>query len=303
MKFAIRDDDLNYFYTPEFIEKNLNEVIDICPVTMAAVPLVKGNWIRNTEILEAAGPYGLTNEVINSIKSDCKIYNIALNEELIAYIREKIDCGKICIAIHGIHHRNDDPILPEMPNNFAIGAEFETKMQLFEPLMKSVQILENCFGQNIRVFTPPQNSYSVEGASAVFGNELAMCAYLPGVRDWRKFVNLFGLENYLIYLVHRIKCRQIGFEYPYPWVLKSKIGAITDHCALQPASDSIDIIEKFKRVRDEGGNFVLSTHSYGFDYQMKKSGETMKKCLLRILNEVAKKNDVEFVTLNEIFVE
>lgn len=303
IKFAIRDDDLNYFYTPDFIEKNLSYIMDICPVSMAAIPLVKGNWKRNTEILEAAGPYGVTNQMIEAIKKDNNAFNISSNTELIKYVKEKIQEGRISIAIHGIHHRNEDSILPHMSNNFGIGAEFETDRDLTIPLQHSIKILENSFDQKIRVFTPPQNSYSLDGALAVFNNKLGMCGYLPGVRNWKKFIYLFGVENYLNYLNHRMKCKKIGFYYPYPRLIRSGRGVISDHCALQPSTDAAVVMEKFKRVSDEGGNFVLSTHSYGFNHKMIKSNETMKCCLLRILDEVSKNNDVKFVKLDEIFAE
>lgn len=303
MKFAIRDDDLNYFYTPDFIENNLIEIFDICPVSMASIPLVKGNWKKTTEMLESAGPNGVTRVMLDAIRKDTTIYNISHNSELIQYIRERVKEGRISVAIHGIHHRNEDPDLPHMVNNFAIGAEFETKLKLTEPLCESINILETCFNQTIRVFTPPQNSYSLEGALAVFDNDLAMCAYLPGVRDWKKFIHLLGMNNYLSYLKHRLNCKKLGFYYPFPGLLRSKLGVIADHCALQPSTDANLLIEKFRRVRDEGGNFVLSTHSYGFDFKMRNGNETMKQCLLGIFDEVSRHNDVKFVTLDKIFEE
>lgn len=303
MKFAIRDDDLNYFYTPDFIENNLSNIFDVCPVSMASIPLVKGNWKKNTEMLESTGPNGVTKLTLETIRQDTTIHNISLNRELVQYIRERVKEGRISIAIHGIHHRNEDPDLPDMSNNFAIGAEFETKLRLKEPLFESIRILEACFHQKIRVFTPPQNSYSLEGALAVFDNNLAMCAYLPGVRDWAKFVHLLGMNNYLSYLKHRLKCKKLGFYYPFPGLLRSKLGVIADHCALQPSTNTKLLIDQFHRVRDEGGNFVLSTHSYGFDFKMHNGNETMKQSLIRILDEVSKYNDVNFVSLDKIFEE
>ena len=303
MKFAIRDDDLNYFYTPIFIEKNLNEVINICPVSMAVIPLVKGNWKINTDLIEKAGPGNITEDMEQAIRNDCTVFDISLNNELVSYVREKVAKNEICLAIHGIHHRNGDDIAPHMSNNFSIGAEFETKLNLGTSLKDAIKLVETCFNQKIMVFTPPQNSYSLEGALSVFENNISMCAYLPGVRHWRKFVHLFGMGNYLNYLKHRIACNKLGFYYPFPSVMTSKHGAIMDHCALQPSTDATLLMEKFRRVRDEGGNFVLSTHSYGFDFKMHNGNETMKKCLLRILDEVSIHNDVKFVTLNKIFEE
>jgi hypothetical protein len=49
MKFAIRDDDLNYFFNPEVIENNYRDIWDICSISMSVVPFIKGNrpyWLE-----------------------------------------------------------------------------------------------------------------------------------------------------------------------------------------------------------------------------------------------------------------
>jgi len=303
MKFAIRDDDLNFYFTPDFIDKNLREVFEISPVSMAAIPQVKGNWIKNTDMLEKAGPSGITAEMESAIRSDGAVFSIDQNKDLIRYIRQLTSMKKVSIAIHGIHHRNEDPSPPAFSNNFSIGAEFHTERDLTLPLQNGVRILENCFSAKIEVFTPPQNSYSFLGARAVFESGLNICGYLPSIWNCKMFIQLFGKANYLKYLQHRLKCKQRGLDQPYPHVLRYNGHAITDHCALQPGTSSGLLIEKIRRVHDAGGHFVLSTHSYGFDYQMKDGRRSMKHCLLDILNEVSKMSDVRFVSLNEIFSE
>ena len=69
MNFAIRDDDLNYFYSADFIENNIKDIWDICPISMSVVPFIKGNWIENTKVLESLGPNNVTEEIIEKIKS------------------------------------------------------------------------------------------------------------------------------------------------------------------------------------------------------------------------------------------
>ena len=44
MLFAIRDDDLNYFYNPNDIERWYHGIWDKCPISMSVVPFIKGNW-------------------------------------------------------------------------------------------------------------------------------------------------------------------------------------------------------------------------------------------------------------------
>ena len=76
MKFAIRDDDLNYFYTPKFIEENIKDIWDICPISMSAVHFIKGNWLENTKILEDLGPNNVSKDIIKKIQDDKQIYDI-----------------------------------------------------------------------------------------------------------------------------------------------------------------------------------------------------------------------------------
>jgi hypothetical protein len=40
-------------------------------------------------------------------------------QELVSYIKNKIDENKVYLTIHAIHHRNEDKKLPEFENNFS----------------------------------------------------------------------------------------------------------------------------------------------------------------------------------------
>jgi hypothetical protein len=301
MKFAIRDDDLNYHYAADVVDRNLRGIFETCPVSMAAIPFVKGNWIKNTETLERAGPRNFTLEMANLINSDDKVYSIAENSELVAYITAKVKIKQISVAIHGIHHRAENYLGIDLKNNFSIGAEFYTSKNLAAPLEKGIASLETCFGEKIKVFTPPQNAYTLTGALAVYGNKLNLCAYLPSVRDWRTFVGLFGRTNFLKYFYHRLGCKQKGIDMPFPYVMRHKGRAISDHCALQTGTSTKLLLEKLRRTYYSGGHFVLSTHSYAFGFKMNESRWTMKECLKEILNEALRLPGIKFVTLNEIF--
>lgn len=299
MKFAIRDDDLNWFYTPEFIDENLSSIWDICPVSMSVIPYVKGNWKKNVELLEKLGPTGVSKSVIEQINADTDIYPIADNKLLIDYVKSKMQENKIYLTIHGIHHRNSDENLPILSNNFAIGAEFFTDQDLSIELEKACTYLEETFNQNIKVFTPPQNIVSELGYIAIKSNGLNVCGYPPTVKRPISFIKQGGLINYIQCLKHKILNR--GSRTPLPNTLDWKGIMFVDHCSLQPNSD----IEKIKLAIDDtynaGGNFVLSTHSYGFKALMDKSPDTMGQILLDILEYAKTTYDVEFVTIDKVF--
>lgn len=299
MKFAIRDDDLNYFYTPKFIEENIKDIWDICPISMSAVPFIKGKWLENTKILEDLGPNNVSKDIIKNIQDDNQIYDIADNQELVSYIKNKINEKKIYLTIHAIHHRNEDEKLPEFENNFPIGAEFYTDRDLTYDLKGAIEHLEEIFCQKITVFTPPQNLYSKKGFEAIVSNNLNMCAYLPSVKDIWNSISIIGIINYL--KLFNFKLENIGKRTPYPYLLQISKVQIIDHKSLQPRTDIDELYQSFEYVYSKDGNFVLSTHSYGFNHKMQGSDKTMGEVLKEFLLYAQKKDNVEFVSINNLF--
>lgn len=298
MRFAIRDDDLNYFYAPKFIEENIKDIWDICPISMSAVPFIKGNWLENTKILENLGPNNVSKDIIKKIQDDNTIYNIADNQELVSFIKQKINEEKIYLTIHAIHHRNEDDKLPEVGNNFPIGAEFYTNRDLTNDLNNAVEYLEKTFSQKITVFTPPQNLYSKKGFEAIVNNNLNICAYpLQLKKDLSKYVLMYGLFNTFKLVFHK----KIYKTIPYPKMISTDKICIIDHRSLQPGSNVEKLYKDFDFVYSKGGDFVLSTHSYGFNHKMQGSDKTMGEVLKEFLLYVQKKENVEFVRLNKIF--
>jgi len=300
MKFAIRDDDLNYFYTPSFIEDNIKDIWDICPISMSVVPFIKGNWIKNTKMLEDLGPGNVSQRIINDIQSDDEIFDISDNKELVQYIQDKTTENKIYLTIHAIHHRNEDAILPEVGKNFAIGAEFYTNRDLSKDLNKAVKHLEGTFKQKISIFTPPQNLYSKKGFNAIVNNNLNMCAYLPSVKDISS-IKIIGVINYL--KLFKFKLENKGKKIPYPYILKASKVQIIEHRSLQPGTDIGELYKDFEYVYSKGGDFVLSTHSYAFNQKMQGNHKTMGEVLKEFLLYIRNKNNIDFVSLDKIFKE
>lgn len=299
MKFAIRDDDLNWFYTPECIQKNLEYIWDICPVSMSSIPFIKGNWKKNVRLLEKVGPKGVTEVIQDQIIADDVIYPIGDNIELVNYVKNKINENKIHITIHGINHRNSDPILPKLKNNFSIGAEFFTSQNLTDELGNAVSYLEKVFEQKINVFTPPQNLISEKGYLALETVGLNICGYFPSPREIGIYNNYFGLRSLFVTANHKLKTR--GQRMPFPHAQKLKKIAMIEHCALQPGSNINQIKSAIEYVKSRGGDFVLSTHSYAFEQKMQNTNKTMGEALLEVLEYVSKDKEVDFVTLDKLF--
>jgi len=296
MKFVLRDDDLNYFYKPEDIENNFKNIWDICPVSMSVIPFVKGNWPLITQELENRGPGYIDDELIKKIKEDNTIYPIGDNLRLVDFVAKKIEEGKIYLTLHAIHHRNEDEIIPQIGSNFGIGAEFFTTRDLTKQVKEAKVYLEKIFQQKINVFTPPQNLLSPIGMQSIINNDLAICGDYPSLKRLSS-VKLIGLYNYLKVVYYKL-LNDMN-QYPHP-IINEQFKFVS-HFRLQPGTNLNKLYASFDEVYKQNGVFVLSTHSYGFDYKMKESKKNMRNELLTFFEYVKNKENVEFINLNKVF--
>jgi len=296
MKFALRDDDLNYFFNPEVIEKNYSNIWNICPVSMSVVPFIKGNWPVNVKEAEDRGPGKLDASVLKKLVEDDEVYPIGRNQELIQFIKEKIKEKKIYLTIHGIYHRNEDPVIPQFANNFGFGAEFYTTRNLTNQLKEAKEYVEKTFDQSVDVFTPPQNLYNIKGLTAIMNNKLAICSDLPSIKSLST-LKLIGIENYMRFFLFKLYNRDLQFPFP---IIYDKFKIIGHH-RLQPGTDMKKLYADFESVRNKNGIFVLSTHSYGFDFKMKNTDLRMGDALKELINYAKNISGIEFVKLVDCF--
>jgi hypothetical protein len=301
MKFALRDDDLNYFFSPTMIENNIDDIWDICPISMSVIPFVIGNWEENIKLLEDSTPGNVSKEIIQRILADGAIYDIAENHELVDYIKCKMSEGRVYLTLHGIHHRNSDSFLPEFKNNYSIGAEFFTSRDLSGSLIRAKSHIEEIFNQKVEVFTPPQNLYNYIGYKAIERCDLNICAYLPSARkDIDDTIRIIGLKNYLKLIYHKLSNKR-NPRIPYGKYMSCGRSKIIEHWALQPGTSIDALYADFNKVYTSGGNFVLSTHSCGFKKRMNGSNYLMGEVLREFLMYASKKSNIKFVALNEMF--
>ena len=296
MKFALRDDDLNFFYSPEDIQRNYKNIWDICPVSMATVPFIKGNWPKLVKENELRGPGVMNPELIESITNDNEIHPLDANNELVDFIKGKIIEKKIYLTIHGIHHRNEDPEIPQLTTNFGIGAEFYTIRNLTKPLQEAILYLEKLFGQPIEIIAFPQEIYTLAGLNAVLANNLAICGHFPSVRSFNT-LRMFGIRNYLHYFHFKLFDRKIS---RYPYTIKNDrikiVEAYSSNNQLQSIFDEIDYVHK------KDGVFVLTTHSYAFDWEHSNNpGLTVKEVIQQVIDYAGNKKNLQFVNLKQIF--
>lgn len=292
MRFAIRDDDTNYYTQPEDLTRCYEDIWDEFPPTLSLISKVKGNWLYWVHQI-----YKDKQQTDwDAWTKDNIIYPIEDNKTLVAFMKEKLAKGKLDISFHAKHHRNEDPQLPKgMSNNYVRGAEYFTTRDLFNDIKQEVAHLETVFGHDISVFTPPQNLLSEKGYHAVINAGLNICG--GGIPFYKKEKDLKGITNIARQLIFKTLHR----ESDYPSVLRfSKHNEVAYHYPLQPTTRLDSLIYDFEMVRKYNGDFVLSTHYVEFDYPMVYDETiTMKKILLDFLDYISKYK-VEKMSLSDM---
>ena len=290
MKFIIRDDDINYHYSAKQLSLWYDGITDICPISVCIPAFVKGDFFKWVNIFENHIPYDQEEWL-----KDNKIYKIGDNIGLVAFLQQLLNDKKISVSLHGVYHRNDEMELSEVENNFIRGAELFTNRDYTSTVKEAKQYLEELFGISICSFTPPQNMINLNGFRAIKANGLSLCTDYLARSRYREGVRMYGLYNFLKICLYRHSGRN------YPYIINHNNISFVEHCRLQPGK-KIDYIKGvFDYTNKKDGVFILSTHSYGFDYKMKFYNMTMKEALMDILHYSEQFENVEYTTLHDLF--
>lgn len=292
MRLAIRDDDTNFFTTPQELESCYRDIWQEIPVTLCLISQVKGNWKKWVHQI-----YKDKHDTDWAAwDADNQPHPIDDNKELVTYLKQKIAAGNVDVAFHAKYHRNGDNMLPaDMANNYIRGAEFYTDRDLTKYIKEEVQHLSRLFNHPITVFTPPQNLLSEKGYHAVINAGLNICG--GGIPFYKKEKTLKGLVN----IAKQMAFKAVYRTSDYPYVLKySDHNEIVYHYPLQPGTHLRTLTDAFDMVHSFNGDFVLSTHYVEFDYPMVYNEKLkMKHVLEAFLNHVSKYK-VEKMSLSQM---
>ena len=290
MKFIIRDDDINYHFSAQQLSCWYEGITEICPISVCIPAYIKGDFFKWVKVFENHLPYN-QEEWLN----DNKIFKIGDNLELVQYLLRMFRQKRISISMHGVYHKNDEMDMGEVKRNFIRGAEYYTHRDYTEDLKVAKEYLSNLFGVEVCSFTPPQNMINTNGLKAIRSNHLSLCTDFISLKKIKDCIMMYGIANYLRLCRYRLNKKQ------YPYILCHGGIGFVRHCRLQPSVDVEDLKKEFDYTYKKNGVFVLSTHSYGFDFKMEKSDLTMKETLLEILDYSKKNNGVEYTTLHDLF--
>lgn len=271
MKFAIRDDDTNYFTTPEALLRNYEAVWEKCPISLSVVPF------------HACTKSGAIPE---KYWSGNKMFPIGENKELVQFLKEKIGGGKVSITLHGYNHKDN----PD-------GYEFDTGIDLYDKVKQGKEYLKELFDVRIEAFVPPHNIISKEGLAAVVDNGLNL-VNIPSFRFRRR---PFRIGN----IIPFIKLRAFHRKYKnkkYPYALNFGDHKEVGYYSLTPQVSFESLKGDFDFCRKMDGSFILATHYWEFSAKQIYNPSLQMGDVFRDFWEyVSKLKDVNFVTVNQIF--
>lgn len=268
MKFALRDDDTNFFTRPDQLERAYGAYWDRLPVSLAIVPahaatrskaIPREHWEGQAE------------------------FPLADNPGLVAFLREQLGAGRLVPMLHGYSHKN-----------YPDGYEFQVAPDLRGRLRRGRAELENLLGHPIRTFVPPHNALSRRGLEALDAEGFNVLGSFLSFRPSQKPWGAASLANYLRLTVFRLRTRRgrtARLIYPYP--LRYKNHAEFGCHLLLPWARAEDLIAGFEQARRLGGDYCLATHYWEMDDRM--AG------VLRTVVEHAERAGARFVSADALF--
>ena len=270
MKFAIRDDDVSYFTSPQELIGNYNKVWDVCPVSLSVVPF--------HACTKSAG-------IPREYWSSKETFPVGDNKELVSFLRDKIKCGKVSITLHGYSHKDNH-------NTY----EFDTKEDLTGQVKHGKEYLESLFDIEVKVFVPPHNTISSKGMEAVIANGLN----IVNIASFRLGKRPFHLMNIIPFIKQRVF--KLKYKRKYPYVLDCYNHKEISYYSLTPDVSYESLKEDFDFCREMNGSFILATHYWEFAAKQSYDRNVqMGEVFNKFWEYVNKQDNISFVSVNSIF--
>jgi hypothetical protein len=267
--FAVRDDDTNYFTRPEQLERVYRDIWDRVPITLAVVPFHASTRSKAIPSEHWTGD---------------RQFPIHENGELVSYVRQQVDRGRVTIALHGYSHQN-----------FSTGFEFEVAPDLERRIARGRAYLEDLFGVSVHVFVPPHNALSRRGLRAVDRAGLdvlgSFLSFHPRRKPWdaRTPGNLLRIAAYRLRLRRRRSDKIV-----YPFALRYRNHAEFGCHTLVPGVHAAALLSGLAEAKRAGGHYCLATHFWELD-------ETLHTELRTVLDAAVADPSITFAPAARLF--
>ncbi|MCJ7571587.1 MAG: DUF2334 domain-containing protein [Candidatus Thermoplasmatota archaeon] len=309
--FAIRDDDLSYFTSPEQLEKIYENTWRLgFKVSFAAIPMHKGTNNLNVPPI---------------FRNDGKYYPIYNNEKLVNYIKKKISTNEIDILQHGFCH-TEDTELPSLTFNLKKGnlsiynrgkidlakySEFygANKQDIINKIEKGKKILEETFQVPIKMFVSPNEFLTKSIWQTLQKNNMNYCG------DIGRNITQIPLNSLNIYPLLKVITKK--FLKINPILIAEDIAHATDKIIListfrhywnKYLNDNsskywFDWFKTiFEKIKMQNGYFILQTHywEYFYDWDEKITQKRQQMNLDKIIDYVSTNTNVWKCTISEL---
>lgn len=285
MKFLIRDDDTCGFTKIEELERCYRNIWQEIPVCLSVTPFRIPGCVDFV-------PKELYGRTIPLPLED--------NRGLVDFLREGLKRNILDIALHGYHHFRE---LSDIENKEIekldpriIGREYFSGKYLETKTTHGKEYLESLFACRINTFVPPSNRISKEGIKAIAKNRMNLVGS-PSL--WRIKERPFHLSNYLN-AAKRFSWKMRTGNSRYPFVINCQTHKEVEYHTLYPDTDLDFLKEEIDFCHSVNGVFILSLHYHEVEKKI-RTGETLEYALNEIINYVAGKTNVQYITYRELW--
>lgn len=269
MRFAIRDDDTNYFTKPEQLVRAYSKIWDKCPISLSVIPF---------------HAYTKSGGIPEKYWKGNGIFPIGKNKQLVEFLKTKVKEGKVSIMLHGYSHKDN----PD-------GYEFDTGENLYEKVKEGKRYLEEIFGVKIRAFVPPHNTLSKAGLNAVIRNGLN----IVNVPPFKPRNRTMGFNIILPFI--KVKFFSLRYKKFYPKVLRFGDHKEVFSCCLTPLVSFEDLKSDFDFFCKMKGDFILATHYWEFNAMQEYESMSMGDVFYQFWDYVRQFNEVRFYSVDYLF--
>jgi hypothetical protein len=269
MYFCIRDDDTNFFTTPDDLERAYGEITKCGPVSLAIIPFCRAGWNK---------------AVPENLRGRWSVHPLHENHALVSWLRASIAAGRVEAMLHGYHHDEHE-----------CRAEFVNGSDLPRKVSDGRKYLEDLLGAPVRVFVPPHNAIGRQGLKAIAREGLHL-ACTAGVRNGWSPLSPMTWTTWL-----RLRKWRAGGGLGIPWVLDlGDHREIAGNC-VTPTSSLQENEARYNCARQMGDVFCAATHYWEFDCpSMRPDSPTVREHLRRLIERVMSDPGVVWRSVGEI---
>jgi predicted deacetylase len=267
--FALRNDDVSFFTSPDELEEAFGDFCRWGPVSLSIIPFCRAGTSRG---------------VPPRFRERWSIHPLHENTSLVAYLRAGVAAGRFDAMVHGYHHDEPDG-----------RAEFVVGTDLRRRAAEGRAYLEDLLAAPVRVFVPPHNEIRRRGLRAV----VAAGLHLAGTAGLRSGWSPLSRRTWAVWW--NLRTARWRGATTVPWVLD-----LADHREIvghpvTPLAQMQRTAAGFEQALSVGGVFCAATHHWELKAASLHPGEpSVGEQLRRLVERAAADPRVQWRSLADI---